>query len=138
MAAEDLPADRETPTRRHRAQSQLDFELEFFAAILERDPYYVAVLHAHAGNLAASGHHARALQMDRQLVRLQPDRPVAWYNLACSYAILGMIDLAFVALQRSIDLGYRRLDHMARDPDLKALRRDPRFGRLLRKVLSAD
>lgn len=138
MAAEESPADRETSTRRPREQSQLDFELDFFARVLERDPYYAAALRVHANNLAARGLTTRALQLDRRLVRLQPERPVPWYNLACSYAVLGMIDPAFGALQRAIDLGYRLLDHMARDPDLRSLRRDPRFARLLRKVLSAD
>lgn len=137
-AAEDHPADRDLSTRRLRAQSQLDFELEFLGRLLERDPYHAAALRVHADNLAARGHSARALQIDRRLVRLQPERPVPWYNLACSYAVLGMTDPAFGALQRSVELGYRLLDHMARDPDLKSLRRDPRFARLLRKVLSAD
>ncbi len=137
-AAEDRPADREISTRRLREQSQLDFELTFFDGILARDPYFAAVLRVHADNLAARGHSARALQIDRRLVRLQPDRPVPWYNLACSYGVLGMVDPAFAALQRAIDLGYHLLDHMARDPDLKSLRRDPRFARLLRKVLSAE
>lgn len=138
MAAEDHPADREITTRRLREQNQIDFELEFFAGILERDPFYVAALRVHANNLAYRGHSARALQMDRRLVRLQPERPVPWYNLACSYAVLGMIDPAFAALQRAVDLGYGLIDHMARDPDLKVLRRDPRFAKLLRKVLSAE
>ncbi len=139
MAAdEDHPADRETPTRRLREQSQLDFELEFLGRVLERDPYHVAALRAHANNLAIRGQSARALQMDRRLVRLQPDRPIPWYNLACSYAVLGMADPSFAALQRAVEQGYHWLDHMARDPDLKSLRRDPRFARLLRRVLSAD
>src|SRR4051794_34404350 len=128
----------ETSTRRLREQSQLDFELEFLGRILERDPFYTDALRVHANNLAAKGLYGRSLQMDRRLVRLMPERPVPWYNLACSYAVLGMTDPAFAALQRSLELGYRLLDHMARDPDLKSLRRDPRFARLLRKVLSAD
>jgi len=138
MAAEDHPADRETPTRRLREQNQIDFELDFFGRLLERDAYHVAALRAHAQNLAARGHLSRALQMDRRLVRLQPDRPIPWYNLACSYALLGMAELAFAALQRAVDNGYHWLDHLARDPDLKSLRRDPRFARLLRRVLRAE
>jgi tetratricopeptide (TPR) repeat protein len=138
MAAEDRPSDRETSTRRLREQSQLDFELEFFGGILDRDPYFVDALRVHGNNLAARGQATRALQIDRRLVRLQPDRPIPWYNLACSYAVLGMTDPAFDALHRAIGLGYRLLDHMARDPDLKSLRRDPRFVRLLRRVLSAE
>ena len=124
----------ETSTRRLREQSQRDFEVEFFGRILERDPYYADALLALANNLARRGEYARAMQLDRRLTRLQPDRPIPWYNLACSYALLGMIDLAFGALGRAVELGYRHVRHMVRDPDLKALRRDPRFARIVRRA----
>jgi tetratricopeptide (TPR) repeat protein len=128
----------ETSTRRFREQSQLDFEIEFLGRILERDPFYADALRVHGNNLAAKGHYGRALQVDRRLVRLFPDRAVPWYNLACSYAVLGMIDPAFSALQRALELGYRHLDHLRHDPDLKSLRHDPRFVRLLRRALSTE
>ncbi len=97
----------ETSTRRARRQSQLDFELEFLGAVLDRDPLYADALKVHADNLAAKGYYHRALQADRRLVRLRPDRPIPWYNLACSYAVLGMTDPAFAALERALRLGYR-------------------------------
>ena len=123
----------ETSTRRLREQSQLDFEVEFLGRILERDPFFADALRVHANNLAAKGMYGRALQMDRRLVRLLPDRAIPWYNLACSYALLGMTEPALHALQRAIDLGYTHLSHLRRDPDLKSLRHDPRFIRLLRR-----
>jgi tetratricopeptide (TPR) repeat protein len=131
-SSSDRPSH-EISTRRLREQNQIDFEIEFLGRILERDPFFVDALRVQATNLAARGHHARALQIDRRLVRLVPDNFVAWYNLACSYAVLGMIEPAFFALQRSLELGYRSLKRLRRDPDLKALRRDPRFLRLLRR-----
>ena len=73
------------------------------------------------------------LQIDRRLVRLAPEDPVVWYNLACSFAVLGMIEPAFSALQKALELGYRTVRRLRRDPDLKSLRRDPRFARLLRR-----
>jgi tetratricopeptide (TPR) repeat protein len=121
----------ETSKRRLRDQSQLDFELDFFGRLLDRDPYFVAALRAQAHNLAVKGLHARALQLDRRLVRLIPEDAIAWYNLACSYTVLGMIDPGFFALQRALELGYAYARRLRRDPDLKALRRDPRFDRLL-------
>jgi tetratricopeptide (TPR) repeat protein len=123
----------ETTTRRIREQSQLDFEIEFIGRVLDRDPFYADALSVHANNLAAKGLYGRALQIDRRLVRLLPDRAVPWYNLACSYAVLGMVDPAFAALQRALELGYRHIKHLRHDPDLKSLRRDPRFPRLLRR-----
>ena len=123
----------ETSTRRLREQSQLDFEVEFFGRILERDPMYTDALRVHGNNLAAKGLYARALLIDRRLVRLLPERAIPWYNLACSYAVLGMIEPAFGSLQRALEVGYRHLDHIRRDPDLKSLHHDPRFARLLRR-----
>lgn len=141
MAAhQDRPSDPssegpapETTTRRLREQSQLDFEIEFLGRVLDRDPFFADALRVHANNLAAKGFYTRALQIDRRLVRLMPERSIPWYNLACSYAVLGITDPAFAALQRALDLGYRHLEHVRRDPDLKSLRRDPRFSRLLRR-----
>ena len=138
-AAHDRPDDPSeasipgTPRRRRREVSQLDFELDFLGRVLERDPLYGDALKIHADNLAAKGYFNRALQADLQLVRLRPDKPIAWYNLACSYALLGMVERAFEALERSLRLGYRHMHHLRRDPDLKSLRRDPRFARLLRR-----
>ena len=44
-----------------------------------------------------------------------------------------MIDPAFSVLGRSLELGYRYIQRLRKDPDLKTLRRDPRFLRLLRR-----
>jgi tetratricopeptide (TPR) repeat protein len=132
----DASSERPSPeisTRRLREQSQLDFEIEFLGRLLERDPYFVDALRVHGNNLAAKGQYARALQLDRRLVRLTPDNAIAWYNLACTYTVLGMIDPGFFALQRALELGYDYPNRLRRDPDLKALRRDPRFARLLRR-----
>ena len=123
----------ETSRRRHRELSQLEFELDFLGRVLERDPLYADALKVHADNLAAKGYYNRALQADLQLVRIRPDRPIPWYNLACSYALLGMVDRAFESLERALRLGYGHIHHLRRDPDLKSLRRDPRFARLLRR-----
>ena len=123
----------ETSTRRLREQSQLDFEIEFLGRLLERDPYFVDALRVHGNNLAAKGQYARALQLDRRIVRLTPENAIAWYNLACTYTVLGMIDPGLFALQRALELGYESAKWLRRDPDLKALRRDPRFARLLRR-----
>lgn len=128
----------DTSTRRLREQSQRDFELEFLGRLLERDPFHPQALRVQANHLAAKGHYAKALQLDRRLVRLQPERPVPWYNLACSYALLGMVDPALAALQRAIELGYRPLRQLLRDPDLKTVRLDPRFARLLRRAVQNE
>jgi tetratricopeptide (TPR) repeat protein len=52
------------------------------------------------------------------------------YNIACSYAQLGEKDQAFKWLERAMDMGYRNLQVVRIDTDLKLLRDDPRFIKL--------
>lgn len=120
---------------RSAKETQLDFELEFFERILDRNPDYVAVLRVHAKNLTAKGLYTRGLATDRQLARLRPNDPVAHYNLACSYSLLHMNDAAIASLDSSLHLGYRDLEHMLGDPDLSHVRKDARFVRLLGRYL---
>ncbi|WP_165220122.1 TPR end-of-group domain-containing protein [Aquisphaera insulae] len=124
---------RELTTRGFREQSQREFEIDFLTGVLERDPYFPEAIRVLANHLAAKGEYSRALQLDRRLVRLLPEDGIAWYNLSCSYAVLGMLEPAFSALQKSLEQGYRFLERLKQDPDLKSLRRDPRFIRLLRR-----
>jgi tetratricopeptide (TPR) repeat protein len=118
---------------RSAEQSQLDFELDFFAGILERFPDYVDVLRVQGNNLTLKGRFAEGLQIDRRLVQLRPADALAHYNLACSYALLKKVDPAIKALRRAVELGYRDFRYMREDRDLDALRHDPRFRQLLRE-----
>jgi tetratricopeptide (TPR) repeat protein len=112
-------------------QNQLDFELDFFAGVLERHPDYVDVLRVQGNNLTLKGRYAEGLQIDRRLVHLRPGDALAHYNLACSYALLKKIDPAIKALRSAVELGYRDFRYMREDRDLDALRHDPRFRQLL-------
>ena len=114
-------------------QSQIDFELAFLGGILDRHPCYIDVLRAHANNLTLKGRYAEGLQIDKRLVQLRPNDPLAHYNLACSYALLKQPDLALKILRRAVELGYRDFRYMREDRDLDAIRHDPRFRQLLRE-----
>ncbi len=54
-----------------------------------------------------------------------------WYNLACLAALSRRSDEAFDYLRHSFDAGYRDVQSMRTDDDLKALRTDPRFEKLV-------
>jgi tetratricopeptide (TPR) repeat protein len=54
----------------------------------------------------------------------------AAYNIACSYAQLGEKEQAFKWLEKAMDMGYRNLQVVRIDTDLKLLRGDPRFVKL--------
>lgn len=116
------------------AQSQLDFEIDFFTRIHRRNPGYVEVLQVLGNNLIAKGDFARGLEMDLAHVRLRPESELAHYNLACTYSLLGKVDLALDSLQRAVLYGYDDLTYLLEDRDLEAVRRDPRFGQFLQQL----
>ena len=64
-------------------------------------------------------------------VQLYPDRPVAHYNLACTYSVWGRPTQAVEALHEAFRLGYRDLLHMERDMDLDPIRKSPVFRRAM-------
>jgi tetratricopeptide (TPR) repeat protein len=114
-------------------QNQLDFELEFFSRILERHPDYVDVLRVQGNNLTLKGRYAEGMQIDKRLVLLRPNDPLAHYNLACSYALLKRPEQALKTLRRAVELGYRDFRYMREDRDLDSIRHDPRFRQLIRE-----
>ena len=114
-------------------QTQIDFELDFFEGILSRNPDLVDVLRVHGNNLTLKCRYLDGLKIDRRLVDLRPKDALAHYNLACSYSLLKKVGPALQALRRAMELGYRDFRYLREDRDLAALRRDPRFRRLLRE-----
>ncbi len=112
---------------------QLDFEIQFYGAVLDRYPDYVDVLRVQGNNLTLKGRFAEGLQIDKRLVSLRPQDALAHYNLACSYALLKKTELAVKALRRAVELGYHDFRYMRQDRDLDSIRHDPRFRQLMRE-----
>jgi tetratricopeptide (TPR) repeat protein len=121
------------PLARGPDQNQLDFELEFFAAVLAGNPDYVDALRIMGNLLTLKGRFAEGLQIDKRLVQLRPHDALAHYNLACSYALLKRPDQSIKTLRRAVELGYRDFRYMREDHDLDSIRHDPRFRQLLRE-----
>ena len=90
-------------------------------------------------------YRARSGQSDEArgvLVGIDP-RPALYYNLACTYALLGEAELALDYLARDLEENHRtrgsrvrQVEWAREDPDLASLRDDPRFERLLKAAES--
>jgi choline-sulfatase len=74
------------------------------------------------------GDPARAATYFEKAAALRTDSWVPWYNLACLRATQGEVDAAFRALDESRRRGLRDQALLQQDPDLTALRGDPRFA----------
>jgi tetratricopeptide (TPR) repeat protein len=138
-----MPLTSKRPTNTHLPQgsdiatfaerTQLDFEIAFFAGIINRMPDYADVLRAQSANYSTKGQLKEGLRIDLALADLLPSDPDIRYNLACRYALLQQSDTALEVLDQAVTLGYRDFPFMLQDRDLESLRNDPRFRQMIRK-----
>ena len=125
-------ARKKRPTRQQARA--LDLQIQFMEGIVQRDPEYVEALQLLGDHYTQRGKYAQSLKVDERLARLQPDDPFVYYNLACSYSLTEQFDLAVAALEKALSLGYRDLNWLAKDPDLRQLRKHSLFQRIQDKI----
>ena len=114
-------------------QDTPDFEISFFEGLVKKNPNFVDALIPLAEAYTKKGLYRKGLVIDKRLARLKKKDPIVHYNLACSFALVGEKEEAFLALGRAVKLGYHDFEHLKRDPDLKSLHDDPRFKTLTPK-----
>lgn len=112
----------------------LDVKISFLEGILRRDPCYVDALQLLGDHYTQRGRYDDGLKVDQQLSQLEPADPLVFYNLACSYSLVGQVDLAAGALERALSLGYCDFKWLARDPDLRSLRNHPIYRGIADKI----
>jgi tetratricopeptide (TPR) repeat protein len=132
MAAPQSPHQNLPP----RQARDLDIEISFIEGIVRRDPHYVEALQVLGDNYTRRGRFNEGLRIDEQLALLRPNDALTCYNLACSYCLTSQIELAIATLHRALDLGYRDFKWLARDPDLKGLRRHAAYKELRARIKS--
>jgi tetratricopeptide (TPR) repeat protein len=115
-------------------QRDLDTRIEFMEGLVRRDPNYVDALQLLGDHYTERGRLQEGLKVDERLARLQPEDPLVFYNLACSYSLTDQFERATLALERALQLGYRDFTWLARDPDLKKLRQQPAFNDIKAKI----
>ena len=77
--------------------------------------------------LAREGNTDEALEWARRAEVLDPEDPVALYNLACVACLCGDVENGLRYLGSAVAHGYPHLSWIENDADLAALRADPRF-----------
>lgn len=115
-------------------QRELDVKIRFMEGLVERDPKYVEALQLLGDHYTERGRFTEGLKVDEHLSRLEPRNPLVFYNLACSYSLTEQFDRAAVSLEKALSLGYRDFNWLARDPDLRKLRKHPLYQRIESKI----
>jgi tetratricopeptide (TPR) repeat protein len=113
---------------------ELDVKISFLEGLVQRDPAYVEALQILGDHYTQRGRFDFSLRVDQQLSRLEPRNPLVFYNLACSHSLNGEFDLAAAALEKALTLGYRDFKWLAKDPDLRRLRKHPLYHSIEDKI----
>jgi tetratricopeptide (TPR) repeat protein len=119
---------------KRRESKDLDVKIQFMEGIVRRDPEYIEALQLLGDHYTQRGRFEQGLKVDEQLSRLEPRNPLVFYNLACSYSLIGEVDMAASALDKALALGYRDFKWLAKDPDLKTLRKHPLYREIEAKI----
>jgi eukaryotic-like serine/threonine-protein kinase len=115
---------------------------ETFGRLLAPDHRFsLYALFAYARALAMQGRNdeANALYVAKidKLAKLpNVDASGVWYDFARLAALAGHADDAFDHLERAVSFGYKDAVSMRADDDLKSLREDARFARLIQRMQS--
>jgi tetratricopeptide (TPR) repeat protein len=112
----------------------LDVKITFMEGITRRDPTFVEALQILGDHYTQRGRFEYSLKVDKKLSRLEPDNPLVFYNLACSYCLNAEFEAAAGALEQALTLGYRDFKWLARDPDLRKLRKHPSYRSVEDKI----
>lgn len=123
---------RSIPLERETARSLGDeFHVTFLQSVSRLDPENIEVLVQLGDLYSRLGRVEESLRVDLKLVDLCPEEKVFHYNLACSYSLMGRMDLSLLAIEKALLLGYDDLDQIQTDADLENVRKDVRFRRLV-------
>src|SRR5262245_30793988 len=117
-----------------REVRDLDTKISFLEGIVKRDTDYVEALQILGDHYTQRGRYEHSLKAKKQLSRLEPRNPLVFYNLACSHSLNSEFDLAVAALEKALLLGYRDFKWLARDPDLRRLRKHPLYRPIEAKI----
>jgi tetratricopeptide (TPR) repeat protein len=123
---------RKKPSR--SSQRDLDTRIQFMEGIVRRDPNYVDALQLLGDHYTQRGRFNEGLNVDERLARLEPESPLVFYNLACSYSLTGQFERAAFALEKALSLGYKDFAWLAKDPDLKKFRAQPAYAEIKEQI----
>ena len=143
-AMEARPEDYQAPTLLSNALQRLGrteeagaMRLKALAIIRERlvtDPDDTRALYLGANLLVETGKVDEGLEWCRRAMAVDPSDPSTLYNAACVYCKAGRKQEALEILERAVAAGFAHKAWLENDSDLDAIRSQPRFQALLKRL----
>jgi Flp pilus assembly protein TadD len=101
---------------------------------LELNPDDTRALYLAGSAYMVLGQREKALEWARRALATNESDSLVLYNVACLYALGGMVEEAIACLDKAIQNGFGHREWTENDSDLDALRNDPRFQALLKRL----
>ncbi|MEJ2205012.1 MAG: tetratricopeptide repeat protein [Gemmatimonadota bacterium] len=87
-----------------------------------------------AVSLCRLGRVKQGLEWADRALTMDPEDAGVRYNAACLFSVAGKVDRALECLESAMAVGFGNREWLTRDPDLDAVRPDPRFRRLMQRL----
>ncbi len=120
--------------RHEEAQAALRRGLEVAEKHTKFNPDDARALYLGAGALMQLDQREKALEWAKRAYAIEPSDPAVLYNVACVYALGGLIDEALDCLDQAIENGWAHREWLDNDTDLDPLRSHQRFQALRQKL----
>jgi serine/threonine protein kinase/Flp pilus assembly protein TadD len=120
--------------RKEEMDAALLHGLEVVKKHLELNPDDARALYLGGIALAQVGQKDLALEWGDRALALDSEDSGVLYNVACVKALSGHTDEALACLEKAVQNGFGHREWLQNDSDLNALRAEPRFQALLKKL----
>jgi tetratricopeptide (TPR) repeat protein len=107
------------------------FHQDFLEKIFQKLKSNERILQTLSQHYILTGNISKSLQIDRKILKLHPDDPIAHYNFACDLALKKKAKEACEALSKAIQLGYCDWQWIREDVDFDGIRHLDCFRQLL-------
>ncbi|MFB9863218.1 gliding motility protein GldB-related protein [Rufibacter immobilis] len=85
----------------------------------------------------AQKNYQEAISLYQKAIAATPKGPhvrSTYYNIACSYALMGQKTSALKSLEQAVDAGYKNVAHLKKDTDLDPLRQEKTYLQLMNRL----
>jgi adenylate cyclase len=120
--------------RRDEALEASRLGVKLADAHLELNPDDARASYLSAGALMRLGQREEATERARRASTIDPEDSGVLYNVGCVHALAGSTDEALDHLDKAIQNGFGQREWVENDSDWEAVRNEPRFQALLRKL----
>lgn len=125
------PPEDAAEARRLFEEEQWEPAAAAYKALLDANPYSARVWQDYGYAVHQLGRYEESLAAFTKSMELGHQVTLSMYNICCAQARLGHVEEGLAWLQAAMDAGFAANDNLLRaDPDLDALRDDPRFRQI--------